>query len=102
VGYSTKPFFINFYSVLKMHKIYKGGAAAATRPLPFRGWRRGGNSTEETQQPGHAQGLDQRSKIEVVPKMARRKGAASLWWWWSSSTERWIEMAEQIPGGSTI
>jgi len=43
-------------------------------PDPFRlmgAWR---NSTE-TQQSGHAQGLDQRSKMEVVPKMARRRGS---------------------------
>jgi len=44
-------------------------------PEPFRGmgaWRK----SAETQQSGHAQGLDQRSKMEeVVPKMARRRGS---------------------------
>jgi len=41
---------------------------------PFRGmgaWR----NSMETQQSATPQGLDQRSKMEVVPKMARRRGS---------------------------
>jgi len=59
---------------------------------PFREMEAWRNSTK-TQQLGHAQDLDQRSKMEeVVPKMARRRGLDT-----GQSRRRWVRSCKGCP-----